>query len=205
MREGLLRQIISVLNDSIRSEFLLELESFNPKAKYEITCNAYKSVEPIKVKSVSETGVELESNYSNVNDIPLVECKVLSLTETRRTHIGTVSSVNKILTYRNIELFLSLFKIMRENAVFVIQDEQETRVAYYINSRVFYIEESENFYEVIETDMFRLFNSMPKAEILMFSELPRPYSCGTFYAEQNRISKARGKEMKNTKNGVGVR
>lgn len=160
----------------------------------------------MKIKSGKDGETEIQSVYGKVEDIKLPDMTVTYLEERRYTFNGAVTQVKTQNFYREIEIFLTIFKILSQNVVFLIKDRNGTmRVCYFISSRIFYLSEASNVIEVSETNLFKLYNIMNKPEIILFSKLPKKYKYVDFFTEVNKLSEKKGKLFTNTKEGVEVR
>lgn len=203
MNSTVLRQVIGVLHSSTISSFILSCKSTKLNRTYRFLISNEKIV--VEKKDIS-TNLEISTSYSKPDDVELIEdLTPTEIKEVRYNSSGLLLSTGRRKVYKEADLMLVLFKVLRENVVFVLQTDKVTRVCYYISSRVMFIRTSPRVVELVETNLYKLYNSMPGAKITMFSSLPRKYSCGDFYTTQNKIASRDCKEFRNCKEGVGVR
>lgn len=199
MKSMIVTKVIETLYNSEISDFIFKCETENATYQFELGS---------KIKLVMRSklnNTEISSEYSRADELNLEDMTPVSIEEIRYSNSGLLLERKTRNIYREADLFLVLFKVLKENAVFIIQNKETVRVCYYISSRVMYIKFSDRVNELVETNLFKLFNSMPGASIVMFSSLPRRYSCKDFYTEMNFIADRDGKLFRNNKEGVGVR
>lgn len=203
MNSVVLRQVFDTLHSSTISSFILSCKSNSSNRLYRFLISSEKIVIEKKDNNLN---LEVSTSYSNVEDMDLVEeLTPTEIKEVRYNGSGLLLRTEKRKVYKEADLMLVLFKVLRENVVFVLQNDNVTRVCYYISSRVMFIRTSPKVVELVETNLYKLYNSMPGAKMIMFSALPRKYSCGDFYTTQNKIALRDNKIFRNCKEGVGVR
>ncbi|MGL4949809.1 MAG: hypothetical protein ACRC5M_05460 [Anaeroplasmataceae bacterium] len=204
MKPSVLRQVLEVLHGSDKSGFILKCTS--KTSNYEFTLNPKDCTSSISVVITSKDNkINTNSLYERVDDLHLEEMTPVELIELRWTMNGSLTEKNTTNLLREAELFLKVFKVMREQSVFIIQDDKNTKICHYINSRVFYTECTESEYYVHELNLFKLYSSMRNSSIALISPLPRKYSVKDFFTEQYDIAVQKKKRFKNTRNGVVVR
>lgn len=204
MNRNMIRRVIEILFTSKKSIFELVCESRNGKYKYtyRIDGGNYK---------ISETVSEEKSNfgynqvYNDVDKINVPKDLVIkSITDERYTFNGKIASRETIYVYREPELFIKLFRVLQENAVFYLANEQKNVKAYYINSRVFYVKELEDSITLYDTDLFKLYSSLPGGRVIMISKLPKKVNCGEFINSTKSESVTKGKKFNIVKNRVVI-
>lgn len=203
MKKCTIKQIVQILSMSGRSGYGLEFENRCYKFSYEINiCGS----ETIKV-GLFDKNTELTVNYlvEDFSALPVEESNPLSITEYKWTSQGSLVEESKSFLYRELELFLKVFKSLKDQAMFLIQNERETKVCYFVNTRVFYVEEKLDVYELHELSLFKLYSIMSRPKIISIGPLPKKYTYRTFFTEHNDIATERGKKFLNLKEGVDVR
>lgn len=201
MNTVVLRQVLEALQGSGISDFILCCKLRTRVYRFLIS----KSKIIVEIKD-SSNDQEMSTEYSKASDVPLEDkLEPTEIKEIRFTTNGLLTKIEKRKIYSEADLLLVLFKVLKENVVFVIKNEDTTRVCYYISSRVMYMKSSYRVLELVETNLFKLYNNLPKARMTMFSSLPRKYSCKDFYTEQNNTATRNGQDFRNGKEGVGVR
>lgn len=198
----MIRRILEILFTSKKSIFELVCESRNGRYKYvyQVDGGNYKISE-----TVSEERFSLGYNqvYEDVDKINIPKDLVVkSITDERYTFNGKIASRETIYVYREPELFIKLFRILQENAVFYLANEQKAIKAYYINSRVFCLKEEENSVTLYDTDLFKLYSALPNSRIVMISKLPKKFNCGEFINSNKSDSMSKGKKFNIVKNRV---
>ena len=196
MKICIIRQIIEALSNSAKSEFILECES--PARRFIFNINSKGITQDI----IDNTGIELNTFYKDVHMIPLEECKPVKLTEIRTSPNGIVLEKNILGLSREPELFLKLFRILKDQVVFIMQNTTESRVCYWIKGRLFYLHETSEIYELREVKFLNLYNEMPRAHVVLRSPLQRSYSIAAVFTEHEHTAKERGKLFKHNKTGV---
>lgn len=200
MNVTVFKRILETLYSPDKAVFELECNSINYNYNIHIDKN-------IKVKATSRNNLKnsLEAIYIDVDDVELEEITPTKITETRYTNSGSLSSKTMVMIYNEAELLLFVFKVLRQNVCFVLQNSEVTRCCFFINTRAMYIKSTKQVNELVDTNIYRLYGSMKNAKVIMFSTLPSKYNCGDFYAEQNRIARKHNKEFRDTREGIGVR
>lgn len=203
MNSTTLRQVIGILSNSSKARYRLYAE--NDSIRYEFAINCKDGSDGVSVTTMYKSiGTDSNAVYKRVEDIPLETCKPTELIEIKTTRNGLINSEEKTIIYRETELFIKVLRILRENAVFIIKNNEQTRVCYYINSRVYYVQRTSSFYELVETNMFVLYSTMPRAHIVAISSLPKHYTLSAFFLKQKNIAYNLGLTYVDNKNGVGV-
>lgn len=189
---------------------VLEIFSKSPKYQYELYAwnnnNNYKF-------SISNDGIDVTISNKNtdydinldITDLQFTvgDLKLKKLVEIRY-YKGIEVEHSEILLLREVELYIKLFKTMGSQASFVIQNDQEIKLCYYITNRVFYVNIAKDVYELREESLFKIFSSMPRAEVTLVSYLPNHYSYSDFYSAQNKLAISMNKKFLNLKRGVLV-
>lgn len=200
MNRLVFNKIIETLFTSNKSEYVLKCTSRDFDFKIHIN-------DVIKVETISKGNepISFEKIYSSAEGMVLPKMNPVSITETRYTPSGQLSYVHKEMIYKEAELLLFVFKVLKQNVQFVLQNKETTRVCYFINSRSMYVKSTDKVNELVDTNIYRLYGSMKNAEVVLISSLPKRFSCGDFYIKQNEIAKKYNKEFRDIKDGVGVR
>lgn len=189
---------------------VLEIFSKSPKYQYELYAwnndNNYKF-------SISNDGIDVTISNKNtdydinldITDLQFTvgDLKLKKLVEIRY-YKGIEVEHSEILLLREVELYIKLFKTMGSQASFVIQNDQDIKLCYYITNRVFYVNIAKDVYELREESLFKIFSSMPRAEVTLVSYLPNHYSYSDFYSAQNKLAISMNKKFLNLKRGVLV-
>ena len=151
-----------------------------------------------------------------IMDKLMVECKVedvelLSLP----SQFTIISFEDRILTpngdifeehlLRNIkyegQFFIRLFRIMKDRAFFTVISDKKYYDCYYIDGKLFYIEETPKEYKVMGTDFHKLHLSLENYQILVVNPLSSRYDYATFMDEHDRVANTLGKEFRKYKDG----
>lgn len=189
---------------------VLEIFSKSPKYQYELY--AWNSDNNYKF-SISNDGIDVTISNKNtdydinldITDLQFTvgDLKLKKLVEIRY-YKGIEVEHSEILLLREVELYIKLFKTMGSQASFVIQNDQDIKLCYYITNRVFYVNIAKDVYELREESLFKIFSSMPRAEVTLVSYLPNHYSYSDFYSAQNKLAISMNKKFLNLKRGVLV-
>lgn len=198
MNTTVLRQILSYLASSDVSDYILKCETMTREYKFSISDIFLVEITDKVSKQIMCT------EFNKVEEIPLERMKPKMIKEIRYTATAVLLETKRRNIIKEADLLLYLFRILKENAVFVLKNDSITRTCYYISSRTIYIRSSDRVHELVETNLFKLYNSMPNAEMVMFSPLPKRYSCKNFYTEQTNTARRLGKTFRDCKEGVGV-
>lgn len=91
------------------------------------------------------------------------------------------------------QLFVKIFRILRDRVSFTILHGGKYIDCYHIDGKVMYIEETENRYKVIITDLFKLNRTYPDYVILTINGLMSRYSFRAFLEEHSDVAKKLGK------------
>ncbi|VYU43858.1 hypothetical protein [Clostridium paraputrificum] len=203
MNSTTLRQVLGILSNSSKARYRVYAES--DSISYEFAINCKDGSDGISVTTTYKNiGTDSNAVYKKAEDVPLESCKLTELIEIKTTRNGLINSEEKLIIYRETELFIKVLRVLRENAVFIIKNNEETRVCYYINSRVYYVHRTNEVYELVETNMFVLYSTMPRAHIVAISALPKHYTLSAFFLKQRNIAYNLGLTYVDNKNGVGV-
>lgn len=203
MKECTIKQIIQILSSSGKSGYCLEFENKSFKFAYKINISGSDSIS-VNVTS-KDNDFNMDYLVNDVNDLPATESKPLSISEYKWTAQGSLVEESKSFLYRELELFLKVFKSLKDQAMFLIQNDKETKICYYVNTRVFYVEERLDVYELHELSLFKLYSIMNRPKIVSVGPLPKKYTYRSFFTEHNQIATDSGKKFLNLKEGVGVR
>lgn len=201
MNANVINSIVNQLRFNTKYSFLIDFE--NDECEYLFDINNYKEYANLTIKS-KKTGHETLVNVDDDFFMKVQGLRPKKFVEIRVNPYGRIIENNTLILRNSIELFIKVFKVMREQAVFLLKTDEKTMVCYFIAGKVFHAEQSGDVYEVHEDNFFRLISLHPNSEVVLISPLPQHYSCGDFYTEQNKIAKRRGLSFKNNKNGVMV-
>lgn len=198
MRNITLVQVIKVLKNSNKSSFELRLKG--KENNYKLTI-----AENIKCEVLGKQNEPI-SQYTRTepSDIDIDDVTVTYMKEIKYNCIDIIEE-HILYLKRETELYIKLFRILRENVMFLIESEGVIHQLHYINGRVYVIIETEDTYEVHETDMLNLHTMFPDFSVVLLSSLPKRYHYSNFFSEQNSIAVNRGKVFRNYKRGVAVR
>lgn len=200
MKCDTLKQVLNILYSSSKSTFILKGRTLDRKFEYTFTLN--RTID-LNILNLIDGNDSVET-FTAVDDIPLTELNITRLEDIRMNMNGGITSRETINLYRETELFLKIMRILKENAVFVIQSQNHTYLAYYIKSRVFYVKTTKERYELVDTNLFLMYSGLPKAQITLVSPLPRYYSYSEFIKEHKNIAKSLNKTFTMNKRGVEV-
>lgn len=201
MTSTTLRLVIDALFQCDKASFTLKGRD-REKNTYEFTIDSKIS---LKITSNKDEDKQIQTVYNKVEDIPVKPLIVTNLEERRYNFNGGLTQKNTQNFYREIELFITIFKILSQNVVFLIKDTHTMKICFFISSRVFYLSEASDIIEVSELNLFKLYSLMDRPEIIMFSKLPKKYKYVDFFTEVNKLSEKKKKLFTNTKEGVEVR
>ena len=121
--------------------------------------------------------------------------KAIKLEETVHRGYSEMYEHSVINIYYEAQLYIKLFRLMKERVSFMFRYNDKYYYCYYIDGKVLYIEENEEQYIVRGTSLFHLNKSFPGYEILSVSEPLNRYSYGKFLDVHDAIAKKKNKEL----------
>lgn len=196
MYASTIKQIVSYLYTSNKSEFVLTGKTKEVDYTFCIT-------DKIEV-SISKDGINrLCKVYKSIDDIVFVDMMLTNIREVRYFSNGLIRSTSTRKLVRDADILLVLFKVLNEKGVFILEENGQYRVYYYINSRVMTLKSNSKSTELVETKLFTICTK--KSKLVFVSSLPGKCNCSDFYSYQDRRASAEGKIFKNTKRGVVVK
>lgn len=168
-----------------------------------------------KIKLISEDCIEIDLldneegftvSLNSLSKIPkFIAPKIMNITRISRLPNGQVKCVLQTVIRRELDVLEVLLKTMKENAVFIVQNNSTRKVCYYINNKVFFINSQKNVHEVIENHLTALPYYIKNFSVCLVERLPEKYNCGSFIDRQSKIAKSLNKEFRRVRYGVGVR
>lgn len=194
MNKLVLKQIVTILAHS-KSDFTFTVTGHDASIEYNINSG-----------DITARIIGREAEYvtnCNLETLPLIEGSPKVLIE-RRYNYGKLIKENKEFFFREVELFIAIFKIMGENVKFLYSHNGKDIVCYYINNRVFFITETSDTVETNDLNLISLYSLFKGGCIKIISNLPKKYWVKDFYTEFDNYSKRVGKRYKNIKRGVLV-
>ena len=199
MNSEVLNQIVNQLKFNTRYNFILDLENDTDEYLFDINnSNDYANLTVKDKKTGHETLINVDDDlFISVNNL-----KPKKFIEIRVNPRGVVIERNELILRNEIELFIKIFRIMKEQVTFLLKTDNRLIVCYFISGKVFHVEQSGDVYEVHEDNFFRLTSLYYNSEVVLISPLPYHFSCGDFYTIQNKIAKSRNLSYHNNKNGV---
>ena len=196
MRICALKKVLEILGKSTKYNY--ELYGYNNNTDYKFN---------ISNDGINVTVTNKLSDYDVNVDISDLQFSIDSLRLKKLVEIRYYNGIeverSEILLLREIELYIKVFKLMGQ-ASFIIQNDNECKLCYFINNRVLYSNITSDIYELHEDSLFKIFSSMPKSEITLVSYLPKHYSYSDFYSEQNDLARRMNRKFLNLKKGVLV-
>lgn len=114
---------------------------------------------------------------------------VISLTE-----ISEETGETSVLEVKfEAQLFIKVFRLMKDRVIFLMNSALGSKRCHYINRKLYYVNESEDSYTLVETNLYKFHKMHGNYEITAFSPLTGKVDNLTFVTEQCRISKDLGK------------
>lgn len=101
---------------------------------------------------------------------------------------------NTLKVHYPAQLYLKLFKLMRDRVCFIFEAEGKQFQCYYVDGKVLYIEETENEYKVMGSNLFHLATIYPEYNILMVSYPLKRHTYGDYLDIHREIAKKLNKE-----------
>lgn len=201
MMNSFFYKVLEIFNDS-SDTFILDVIDLSMGKNFKIKLISTNSIELSLIDDEEGFIVSLDS----LDKIPkFMTPKIMNITRVSRLPNGQVKSILQTVVRREIDVLEILLKTMKENAVFVIQNNSTRKVCYYINNKVFFINSQKNVHEVIENHLNALPYYVKNFSVCLVERLPEKYSCGSFIDRQSKIAKSLNKEFRRVRYGVGVR
>lgn len=202
MNRNAIEQIIKILQSSSKSSFILELSTEDGNTNFEYTIDRYSIEETIESK-VHDMSMrrKLDFNYNLNTLIPdNYKLKVKSLCDRRRHQTGFFSSIEKLTMPSEPSLIIKLARILKENCKILLTDGSRCYVAYYLRNRVYIVNLKDDKYELIETNLFKLYSFIPNLKLeYINAELFTNYS--EFIKRHKRKAEIMNKEFIYNKRG----
>ena len=114
--------------------------------------------------------------------------KPVKLTETTYRPDNTVYEKSEKNIYYEVQLYIKLFRLMRERVNFVFKHRNKFYYCYYVDGKILYIEEDENNYNVRGTDFFTLGTTHAGFKILYVSPSIERLKYGDFLDVHNKCA-----------------
>ena len=180
-------------------------------AKYAGT-NSYKltltgNQTKIKYNFTIQNGIKLVISKHNVDkimfmvnsmeDLQLEDTSFTPeiLIETKYKPDGSIYSEQKNYIVYVAQLYIQLFRLMKERVNFVFIDRNKYYYCYYVDGKVLYAEETEDSYIIKGTNLFKLSESNPEYEILYVSQSVDRPSYATFMDSSHKCSILKNKKF----------
>lgn len=106
--------------------------------------------------------------------------------------------------YYEAQLYVKLFRLMKERVNFTFICDNKYYDCYYLDGKVFYIEETATDYRVRGTTLFKLGNTFPNYRICYVSQSLKRLQYGDYMDEQHEIANRKGKRFDKFKFDVRI-
>lgn len=163
--------------------------------------------ENIRVERKTEGQLAINFNVKDIQMLTLPDILTcLSITET--SYVNGVKDKSRIFerheTFVRYEaqMFVRVFRIMRERVEFTMVQDNKHYDCYHIDGKVFFVEETEDEYKLMGTDLFELNKTHPDYRILHISRLGGNMDYRTFVDHQNQIADKLNKTFRKYTDGV---
>lgn len=121
--------------------------------------------------------------------------KAIKLEETIHRGSAEMYEHNVVNIYYEAQLYIKLFRLMKERVSFMFNYDNKYYYCYYIDGKALYIEETDTQYVIRGTSLFHLNKSFPGYQILSVSEPLNRFSYGKFLDVHDEIAKKKKKEL----------
>lgn len=187
-----LKSVVKVIKGSINGSVVtLDSENDRHGRRYKFTISKDKIVMVIAQGELEGTQV--------VDDIEMLSIppylNVTSWHEVSFDARGEVFEEQHLNLHYEAQLFVRLFRLMRERAQFSMKLNDRYVNAYYVDGKVLYIEETDNAYEVIGTDLYHIAQVDRSYRILNVNWLPAYIDYNRFLDDHRSIANSLGKEF----------
>lgn len=158
-------------------EFVLSLvEEGNENYKVEFTVNSVSVTAKYNVNDL-----EWISEVNMIDDIVLPEkLRILMIKES-----NDMKEEKTIPVTFEAQLFVEVFRVMKDRAQFNISYEGKEAIGYYINRKMFIVEETDTEYKVIESNLYKFYRGHGHYSITLFTPLLGKID-QTIYLEQQK-------------------
>lgn len=197
MNRNLLIKILTYLKDTKKAVFIVEVVNRDKQFNFKVTRDS------IGVQVLDrETGInELDLVSDELeNVLPIGEFKIKSITEKVYTLKNELYSSFFYNCLDSTQVYLPLFRVLRDQVVCLVKNPSgKLEKLFFINGRVFMINRTEEYLEINQTDLRKMFMTY---SIVDFEPLARKYSYSSLFALAESYAKENNLKMSVKKFGV---
>lgn len=118
----------------------------------------------------------------------------INFMETICKSVDEIYECNNIKIHYPAQLYVKLFKLMRDRVSFMFRTEDDDYYyCYYVDGKILFVEETDSEYIVRGTNLYHLANSHPNYEILAVSNPLKRYMYGEYLDMQREIANKKTK------------
>lgn len=178
------------------------------KLKFEDKKSKKEYIFHINKESVRmEVGLPGDTLLISVSDIEMLELpKILipiSLEDRSYAPDGSIYEQHTINVRYEAQLFIKVFRIMKDRVFFTVLHEGEYIDCYYIDGKLIYLEEGSD-YNVMITDLYKFNKTHQNYRILTINGLLNRYDFSSFLEEREKVAKLIGKRYVKFRDGHPV-
>lgn len=155
-----------------------------------------------------ECGPEGDTILMNVPDIEMLKLPKrfipVSLEDVSYAPDGSIFEQHIIHVKYEAQLFIKVFRIMKDRVYFTVLHEGNYIDCFYIDGKFIYLEEKDSDYNVMITDLHNFYKTHGHYKIININGLLNRYDFGSFLEEKEQVAKILGKRYVKFRDGHPV-
>jgi len=115
--------------------------------------------------------------------------------------LNFAKEVHNVHVNQEVQVFVKLFKIMRERVTLTLKVGDEYLECYYIDGKLIYIEETDDSYTAVITDLFKFYRARGEYSILSLGTRLERFDFSKFLSHHQGIATKMGKTFNRRNQG----
>lgn len=145
--------------------------------------------------TVCDSGICVTQEIKDIEMLQLPNYfKLTKYVETEYTANGGISSRAEFNISKEASFFVRLFLLMKERVYFTLMQKGKVKDCYYIDGKVFYVEEDETSYKLMGTDLYKMVE-LGSYSIFTVCSLLDQFSYSTFMETHEHTAKLLNKRF----------
>lgn len=199
-------QIVNLLTKT--NKFGYNLEFANNEYKIEIEINSIDSPNSAQISITSlDDSYGVSSVYNGTEILKQFNGVYFKPKKFRQYSLNRFNEVIRdivIVPYNDADMVNAIISNSAYQYVILLSYDGGVKPCYFVGGRTFIVNQSENFYELVENDLSKIMRDLPNSKIVLLDVMKR-YNVKSFFTEHNAIADKLNKKFTNLKNGVRVR
>jgi hypothetical protein len=114
---------------------------------------------------------------------------------------GKIYEMHTICVKYEAQLFIKVFRVMKDRVFFTVFHDKNYIDCYYIDGKLIYIEEDDQDFNVMITDLYKLHKTHENYKIVNINGLLNRYDFSSFLEEKEKVARMLGKKYRKFRDG----